>query len=129
MLIYVALGSALGGITRYLVAGMVQRMWEMSFPIGTLFVNLSGSLFMGAFLRYAVGVQAFSPQLRVLLTVGFCGGYTTFSAFSYDTMVLLDASEWMQAAGYVLASVLLSLLGIYVGSSLGRFLLTLQPHT
>jgi fluoride exporter len=129
MLIYVALGSALGGITRYLVAGLVQRMWEMPFPIGTLFVNLSGSLLMGAFLRYAVGVQAFSPQLRVLLTVGFCGGYTTFSAFSYDTMVLLDASEWVQATGYVLASVLLSLLGIYVGDSLGRYLLSLQPHS
>jgi CrcB protein len=129
MLIYVALGSALGGITRYLVAGLVQRMWEMPFPIGTLFVNLSGSLLMGAFLRYAIGTQAFSPQLRVLLTVGFCGGYTTFSAFSYDTMVLLDASKWMQAAGYVLASVLLSLLGIYVGDSLGRSLLSLQPHS
>jgi fluoride exporter len=129
MLFYVALGSALGGITRYLVGGLVQRMWDTSFPIGTLFVNLSGSLLMGGFLRYAISAPAFSPQLRVLLTVGFCGGYTTFSAFSYDTTILLDASEWVRGAGYVLASVLLSLLGIYLGDSLARHLLSSQPHS
>ena len=73
MLFYVAIGSALGGVGRYLLGGWV-RLVHTTFPAGTLFVNVSGSLLLGAILRYAVETPSLSPEGRALLTIGFCGG-------------------------------------------------------
>ena len=120
MLFYVALGSAVGGMSRYLVGGLVQHLWETTFPTGTLFVNFSGSFLLGLFLRYALDTPSFSPEIRALLTIGFCGGYTTFSTFSYETIALLDSGEWARASMYVAASVLLSLGGTFLGATLAR---------
>jgi CrcB protein len=128
MLFYVALGSALGGMSRYLVGGLVQRLSETSFPTGTLFVNFSGSFLLGLFLRYALDTPSFSPEVRALLTIGFCGGYTTFSTFSYETIALLDSGEWARAGFYVAASVFLSLGGTFLGAALAREVIVLREH-
>jgi CrcB protein len=120
MLFYVAIGSALGGVSRYLVGGFVQRLMDTTFPTGTLLVNVSGSFLLGAILRYAVETPTLTPEMRALLTIGFCGGYTTFSTFSYETVALLKDGEWTRAGAYVAASVLLSLLGTFVGFGLAR---------
>jgi CrcB protein len=115
MLFYVAIGSALGGVSRYLLGGLVQRLLDTTFPAGTLFINISGSFLLGAILRYAVDTPSLSPEVRALLTIGFCGGYTTFSAFSYETVALLKGGEWTRAGLYVGASVLLSVVATWLG--------------
>lgn len=126
MLFYVAIGSALGGVTRYLLGGLVQRMLDTSFPAGTLFINVSGSFLLGAILRYAVDTPSLSPEVRALLTIGFCGGYTTFSTFSYETVALLKDGEWTRAGFYIAASVLLSIVGALLGFGLAREVVSLR---
>jgi CrcB protein len=120
MLFYIAVGSALGGVSRYLLGGVIQRLLDTTFPAGTLFVNVSGSFLLGAILRYAVDTPSLTPEVRALLTIGFCGGYTTFSTFSYETVALLKDGEWTRAGFYAAASVLLSLLGTFLGFALAR---------
>jgi fluoride exporter len=126
MLFYVAIGSALGGVSRYLVGGMVQRLLDTTFPAGTLFVNLTGSFLLGAILRYAVDTPSLTPEVRAFLTIGFCGGYTTFSTFSYETVALLKDGEWTRAGFYVAASVLLSLFGTLLGFGFAREVIALR---
>jgi fluoride exporter len=128
MLFYVAIGSALGGVSRYLLGGLIQRLLDTTFPAGTLFVNISGSLLLGAILRYAVDTPSLTPEVRALLTIGFCGGYTTFSTFSYETVALLKDGEWTRACLYVAASVLLSLLGTFLGFALARQVIAFQEQ-
>jgi fluoride exporter len=128
MLLYVALGSAVGGVSRYLLGGLVQRLWNTTFPTGTLFVNFSGCLLIGIFLRYAIDTPSFSPEVRALLTIGFCGGYTTFSTFSYETMALMNSGEWLRAALYVSASLVFSLAGTFLGTALARELILLRER-
>jgi fluoride exporter len=120
MLLYVALGSAIGGVSRYLLGGLIQRLLDTTFPTGTLVINVSGSLLLGAIARYAVETPTFSPEIRALLTIGVCGGYTTFSTFSYETVAMLEDGEWTRAGLYVAASVLLSLVGTLVGFAIAR---------
>ena len=109
MLWYIAAGSALGGVSRYLVGGMVQRILDTTFPAGTLVVNLTGSFLLGLFLRYALETPTLTPEVRAFLTIGFCGGYTTFSTFSYETFALLEDGEWTRAGLYAALSILLAL--------------------
>ena len=120
MLLYVAVGSALGGVSRYLLGGFIQRLLDTAYPAGTLFINISGSFLVGAFLRYAVETPTLSPESKAFLAIGFCGGYTTFSTFSYETLVMLRTGEWSRAGAYVVSSVLLSLLGTFLGFALAR---------
>lgn len=128
MLWYIALGSALGGVSRYLLGGLVQRMLDTTFPAGTLVVNVTGSFLLGAFLRFAVETPALTPELRALLTIGFCGGYTTFSTFSYETVALLEDGEWGRAGWYVALSLGLSLGATLLGFAAARGMVSgLQP--
>ena len=120
MLFYVAIGSALGGVSRYLLGGYIQRVLQTEFPAGTLLVNVSGSLLIGAILQYAAETSTVTPELKALLTIGFCGGYTTFSTFSYETVALLKDGEWTRAGMYIAASVLLSLVATFVGFAVAR---------
>lgn len=120
MLWYIAIGSALGGMSRYVLGGLVHRLLDTTFPAGTLLVNATGSLLLGAFLRYAVETPTLTPELRALLTVGFCGGYTTFSTFSYEAIALLEDGEWGRAGLYVTLSLVLSLVAVVLGFAVAR---------
>jgi CrcB protein len=120
MLWYIAVGSALGGVSRYLVGGVVQRAASAAFPLGTLVINITGSFLLGVFLRYAVDTPTLTPEWRAFLTVGFCGGYTTFSTFSYETVALLDDGQWGRAAAYVGLSLTLALIGVVLGFATAR---------
>jgi fluoride exporter len=122
MLWYIAAGSALGGVSRYLVGGAIQRLLGTPFPAGTLAVNLSGSFVLGLFLRSALGSPSVSPELRAFLTIGFCGGYTTFSTFSYETLALLEQGQWSRALLYAAGSVLLALGATVLGFLAARSL-------
>ena len=119
MIWYVAIGSAAGGVSRYLLGGMVQRASGAAFPVGTLVVNVTGSLLLGFILRYAVDSSA-SPEMRALLAVGFCGGYTTFSAFSQETVTLIAEGRSGRAILYVALSLLLSIAATWIGMLIAR---------
>ncbi|MEX1186393.1 MAG: fluoride efflux transporter CrcB [Gemmatimonadaceae bacterium] len=120
----IALGGAVGSVTRYLLGGVVQRTAGMAFPVGTLMVNVSGSFLAGFLLRYFMNVQT-HPMLRAALIVGFCGGFTTFSAFTTETLGLFEGGEYARAALYVAASVALSLMAVFAGFAAG---IVAVPH-
>ncbi len=116
----VALGSAAGGVTRYLVGGAIQARLGAGFPLGTLVINITGSFLFGFLVRLAMVSPAVDADLRILLTTGFCGGYTTFSAFSFETVALIEAGEWRKAAAYIALSVALSVAGTLAGLAAAR---------
>jgi CrcB protein len=128
MLWYIAVGSALGGVSRYLVGGVLQRAAGAGLPIGTLVVNLTGSFLLGLFLRYAVDTPTLTPEWRAFLTVGFCGGYTTFSTFSYETVTLLEDGQWGRAGAYVGLSLGLALVGVLLGFGAARGVVSLRER-
>jgi CrcB protein len=109
MIWYVAAGSALGGVLRFLMVPWAQRYFAAGFPGGTLAVNVAGSLLIGLILRLATEPGVIPPETRVFLTVGVCGGFTTFSAFSAETLELLQTGQWSRALIYIGASILLSI--------------------
>jgi CrcB protein len=106
---WVALGSALGGVARYWLGGVVARGMGDDFPYGTLLINVLGSFVIGFFgtLTLPDGPRPVSLDCRLFVMVGLCGGFTTFSAFSLQTFELLRSGESLRAATYVVASVLL----------------------
>lgn len=120
MLWYIAVGSAIGGVSRYLLGGVVQRVLDTTFPAGTLVINVTGSFVLGAIIRFAVDTPAISPEIRAFLTIGFCGGYTTFSTFSYEAAAMIEDGEWTRAAAYISASVVLSLVATFLGFAAAR---------
>jgi fluoride exporter len=128
MIWYVAAGSAVGGVARYLLGTMVQQRLSPGFPVGTLLINVSGSLLVGFLYRWAVGSVAITPESRALLMTGFCGGYTTFSTFALDWMLLAEDGQYGRSALYVASSVLLSLLAVWLGFILARELLVARAH-
>ena len=111
LLVWVALGGALGAVARYGLSGWVQSGSAGTFPWGTLFVNVSGSLLIGALAALIPedGRLLFVPDARALLMVGVCGGFTTFSSFSMEVINLMRNDAWAPAFGYIVASVILCL--------------------
>ena len=117
--LYIALGGAAGSVARYVVGGAVQRMSASGFPLGTMVVNVSGCFIIGILVRQFLNMQL-SPELRALLIVGFCGGFTTFSTFSAETLGLIEGGEYGRAAGYVALSVTLCLAATLAGMTTMR---------
>jgi len=115
--LWVALGSALGGVARFLASVLVAERLGDSFPWGTLLVNLTGSFLIGLLASLALpdGRPLLGPSARLLLMTGVLGGYTTFSALSLQTLQLLQAGQPARAGLYVAASVALCLLAVWAG--------------
>jgi fluoride exporter len=118
----VALGGALGAMLRYGLSGWMHAATGWVFPIGTLLVNVVGSFIIGVVLELGSGRYLFSPETRLLLTTGFCGGLTTFSTFSYETLALLEEQQWEAAAGNMLLNVVVCIVAAYLGVALARAL-------
>jgi CrcB protein len=121
ILLLIALGGAAGSVLRYLVGGRVQHFAPHGFPLGTLFVNVVGCLLIGMLIRQFMNIQTHN-YLRALFVVGFCGGFTTFSTFSAETLGLIEGGEYTRAMGYVTLSVVLCLAATFAGMSLMRLL-------
>jgi fluoride exporter len=119
----VGLGAGLGGICRYAVTLLFVTRFGPGFPFGTLFINLSGSFLIGVvseiFQTRAVG---FEPLLRVALTAGFLGGYTTFSSFAFETETLGGEHEWRLAGLYAVGSLVLGVVACYAGIVVARLM-------
>jgi CrcB protein len=110
----VGVGGGLGALLRYYVASLVQPAGYL-FNWGIFFVNISGGFMMGLIIEASALRFNLAPDLRSFLTVGILGGYTTFSTFSLDSALLLQRGEYIQAAGYILGSVVLSILALFAG--------------
>jgi CrcB protein len=124
MVAVVAAGGAIGAVARYLLATQVGHWLGTGFPWGTFAVNIIGCAIMGVLTELFALAWSPSPELRALLTVGILGGFTTFSAFSLDTILLMERQVWAAALLYVLGSVLLSLAGFFGAMRLMRLVLT-----
>ena len=118
----VAIGGAIGSVARYLVGIGSVRLFGLNFPWGTLIINIVGSFLIGAFVE-SFALKGVVPRVvRVVLTVGICGGFTTFSTFSLDSYLLMDRGQWGPAAFYMIGSVVLSISGLLAGLHLVRSL-------
>jgi CrcB protein len=117
MYLWVALGSALGGVARYWCSGFVAARIGEAFPWGTAVVNVVGSFVIGFFATLTTpdGGLLVPTSVRVFVMVGFCGGYTTFSSFSLQTLNLVRDGEFLFAGANVLLSVLLCLIFVWLG--------------
>lgn len=121
----VFLGAGVGGALRHGVNRLVPLLIATPFPAATLLVNVTGSLVMGLLTGWFTfrGEQT-GQDLRLFLTTGILGGFTTFSTFSLDTALLWERGQMLHAAGYVLVSVIVSLMAVFAGLALTRTLLT-----
>jgi len=117
-ILYIALGGIAGTLSRYGLEGWIQSRTATGFPLGTLTVNICGSLLLGFILRVATGTTLISPDVRAALTIGFCGAFTTMSTFSYESVALLTDGDYLRAALYMSGCVAAVMLGTALGSKL-----------
>jgi CrcB protein len=125
---YVAIGSAIGGVSRYVIGAAIQQRYGLAFPVGTLVVNITASLILGFIMRLALGGTQMSPETRIFLTTGICGGYSTFSTFTYDTAAMFESGQYRRAITYVTLSVVLSLIATFAGFALAQSALTFRSR-
>jgi CrcB protein len=112
----VGAGGAIGAMARFGFASLIGRLWPMGFPLATLLINIIGSAAMGIFIGLmARWLPAWQSEARLFFAVGVLGGFTTFSTFSLDAIVLIERGDWIAAGAYVLLSVVLCLIGLYLG--------------
>ena len=121
--LWVAIGGALGSVGRYWLSGLVAARFGETFPWGTLVINVTGSFVIGIFAALAIPEGRMDSQSRLFATqflmIGVCGGYTTFSSFSLQTLNLLREREWLYAGGNVILSVVLCMIAVWLGYLLG----------
>lgn len=117
----VGVGGAIGTMARFGFSSLIGRLWPMGFPLATLLINITGSIAMGLFVGIMARLlPANQEELRLFVAVGIFGGFTTFSSFSLDTIVLIERGELIQAIAYVALSVVVCLIGLYLGLLITR---------
>ena len=116
--VFVALGGGAGSVARYLISTLVQRNSSGGFPWGTLVVNLAGCFAIGILYGLAQKGNLLSNELRLLLAIGFCGGFTTFSTFANEGFTLLRSGEYIYFFSYIALSFLVGIFLVFVGYSL-----------
>lgn len=121
-LLWIAIGGSLGSILRFLSQKWTGQWLGEHFPFGTLLVNLAGCLLIGIFYDLSARHSSFSPDLRLFLMTGFCGGFTTFSAFSLENMALLQQERYAAVIAYTGISVAFGLFAVWAGYWLSRIL-------
>ena len=121
-LLWLSLAGAMGALTRYGLAGFVHRVNGMSFPAGTLVVNVSGCFLAGLLWALFENCWIISGEIRLIVMVGFIGAFTTFSAFILETGELLRSAEWLFAAVNIFIQNGIGLAALYTGATLGRLL-------
>lgn len=122
LILAVAIGGAIGSVTRYLVGIGSGKLFGVGFPWGTLIINVTGSFLIGAFVGLFATKWDLPQAARVFLTVGICGGYTTFSTFSLDAWYLIERGQTVASAAYMIGSVVLSVAALVAALHLIRAL-------
>ena len=120
--LWIAIGSAIGGVARYWCSGVAARLIGETFPWGTLIVNVLGSFLIGVIQQIGLTTLWIPDTLRVVLAIGVMGGFTTYSSFSYEAVKLVESGSWTAAAAYVALTTVLCLGGCTAGIALGGLL-------
>jgi CrcB protein len=130
--LWVAIGGALGSVSRYWVNGLISDKFGAAFPWGTLTINVTGSFVIGIIAAVASPEGRLDSQSRIFATqflmIGICGGYTTFSSFSLQTLNLLRDRQWLYAGGNILLSVALCMIAVWLGYLLGAMFTSMKGH-
>jgi CrcB protein len=130
--LWVAIGGALGSVGRFWLSGLVANRVGETFPWGTLVINVTGSFVIGVIGAVAVPEGRMDSQSRAFATqflmIGVCGGYTTFSSFSWQTLRLLQDREWLYAGGNVILSVVLCMIAVWLGYALGSAMSSMKGN-
>ena len=116
----IAIFGAIGTLSRYGIQSVLQFGMGAKFPWGTMLINLTGCFFLGLIGQLTLGRIAISPDWRAAITVGFFGGYTTFSSFGWETAKMVEEGDWLPATGYVATSVIVGLLLSFAGIRLAN---------
>lgn len=124
--LWISLGGALGAMARFAIGGWVTTWAWAGFPWATLFINVSGSFLLG-FFQHALPPVTTSPRLRGFLTIGLCGGFTTFSTFDFETFALLGDGRYALAGTYWFGSVVTCVVGVFGGMLLADRLRSRTP--
>ena len=120
--LWIAFGAALGANLRYAVNHLAAKFFSASVPYGTLIVNVTGSFILGFFLAWTSERVLADPRWRPLVAVGFCGAYTTYSSYSFETVTLVEQGHYSLAAANFFANNILTLLAVVAGVTLARAL-------
>ena len=121
-LVLIAMGGALGAVSRFLVGNVVSKLTHSSLPWGTFSINILGCLFMGFLMTVIMERELLPAAWRLFLCVGLLGGFTTFSSFGYEALMLLMEGALVQSFAYAAGSVLLGLAAAYIGVVLARLI-------
>lgn len=121
--VLICLGGAVGTGARYLLGGLVARALGPDFPFATLLINVTGSFLIGLVQQVGLSTLLIPDTVRLVLTIGVLGGFTTYSSFSYETLKLVETGSWVAATAYVVLTTALCLVGCAIGLSLGRALI------
>ena len=121
ILFLIGLGGGIGSIGRYLVQVLITRHFASTFPAGTLVVNITGCFIIGLLFGLVNRHAWLTMEWRLFLITGICGGYTTFSSFSYESISLIREGNYLYFISYVLLSVALGLLATFGGAALARY--------
>lgn len=121
-ILIIGLGGGIGSVVRYLVSQWTVQRWGGTFPYGTLLVNVVGCLVIGFFMFLITERLIVHPYWRLLISVGFLGGLTTFSSFSYETLRLLQDAEYLLAMANVLTNCIVGFIATWLGIALARSL-------
>ena len=118
--LWIAVGAVAGASARYFLSGLIARNFSATFPYSTLFINVTGSLALGLFLVYSTDRVLLDPRWRLLVAVGFCGSYTTFSSYAFESFALMEQGQWLLVGLNALASNVLCLVAVLAGAVLAR---------
>jgi fluoride exporter len=120
--LWISLGAVFGVCARYFVSTYVARHFSTVFPYGTLVINITGSLVLGFFLTYSSERVLLDPRWRLLVAIGFCGSYTTFSSYAFESFALLEKGRWLMTGLNMLGSNMLCLAAVLAGVAFARVL-------
>lgn len=117
----VAVGGALGAVARYGLGVWISGKWVHSFPLHTFLINISGAFLLGFLNTLLLDKLTLSPEIRLALTVGFLGAFTTFSTFGYEAIIMIKDGDLSTAVIYTVSSVMIGFFGVLLGMGLARF--------
>ena len=120
LFIAIFLGGGFGALSRYLIIDQISKLGPSSFPYGTMLVNILGALLIGAIYYLLISKVIINEQLKVFITIGFLGGFTTFSSFNLDFFKLIESGNMFLAIMYALFTFLTTIVAFYIGYSLSR---------